>query len=187
MISSQYGTEFVHQEYDKIKKVYSIWLCAEPPKNRQNTITRYVMKEENIIGDVAEKREDYDLLTAVMICLGPEKEEKCQGVLKLLEVLLSSEKAAEEKTKVLSEEFDITMTEILEGGIYEMCNLSKGVEQKGFQRGVEQGMERGIEQETLRSIQSLMKTLHLTAEQAMEALQIETAKRTIYAEKLTVH
>lgn len=63
MISSQYGKEFVHQEYEKIKKVYSIWLCAEPPKNRQNTITRYVMKEENIIGDVAEKREDYDLLT----------------------------------------------------------------------------------------------------------------------------
>lgn len=184
MISSQYGTEFVHQEYDKIKKVYSIWLCAEPPKNRQNTITRYVMKEENIIGDVAEKREDYDLLTAVMICLGPEKEEKCQGVLKLLEVLLSSEKAAEEKTKVLSEEFDITMTEILEGGIYEMCNLSKGVEQKGFQRGMEQGIQQEREAGTLRSIQNLMETLHLTVEQAMDALKVEDSKRTVYAEKL---
>ena len=179
MISSQYGTEFVHQEYDKIKKVYSIWLCAEPPKNRQNTITRYVMQEENIIGDVAEKREDYDLLTAVMICLGPEEEEKCQGVLKLLEVPLSSEKAAEEKTKVLSEEFDITMTEILEGGIYEMCNLSKGVEQKGFQRGVEQGM--------LLAIQSLMKNKNLTAEEAMTDLGIEGAERSMYAEKLKMN
>lgn len=81
-------------------------------------------------------------------------------MLKLLEVLLSSEKAAEEKTKVLSEEFDITMTEILEGGIYEMCNLSKGVEQKGFQRGLEQGIQQEREAGTLRPIQNLMDTLH---------------------------
>lgn len=119
-----------------------------------------------------------------MICLGSEEEEQCQGVLKLLEVLLSSEKAAEEKTKVLSEEFDITMTEILEGGIYEMCNLSKGVEQKGFQRGMEQGIQQEREAGTLRSIQNLMGTLHLTVEQAMDALKVEDSKRTVYAEKL---
>lgn len=100
-------------------------------------------------------------------------------MLKLLDMLLSSEKATEEK-KVLSEEFEITMTEILEGGIHEMCNLSKGVAEKGFRRGMEQGME----QETLRSIQSLMETLHLTAEQAMEALKVEDAQRGMYAEKL---
>ena len=176
MISSQYGKEFVHQDYGNIKKVYSIWLTLEPPKSRQNTITRYVVREENIIGDVAEKREYYDLLTAVMIGLGDEEGEQCQGVLKLLEVLLSSEKAAEEKTRVLSEEFAITMTEILEGGIYDMCNLSKGVEQKGFRRGMEQGV--------LRSIQNLMETLHLTAEQAMDALKVEGSKRNEYAEQL---
>lgn len=92
---------------------------------------------------------------------------------------MPSEKTAEEKTKVLSEEFAITMTEILEGGIFEMCNLSKGVEQKGFQRGVEQGM--------LLAIQSLMKNKNLTAEEAMTDLGIEESKRSIYAEKLNVH
>lgn len=112
-------------------------------------------------------------------------------MLKLLDMLLSSEKATEEK-KVLSEEFEITMTEILEGGIHEMCNLSKGVAEKGFRRGMEQGLQQGLEQGiqqereagTLRSIQSLMETLHLTAEQAMEALKVEDAQRGMYAEKL---
>ena len=100
---------------------------------------------------------------------------------------MPSEKTAEEKTKVLSEEFAITMTEILEGGIYDMCNLSKGVEQKGFQRGIEQGIQQEREAGTLRSIQNLMDTLHLTAEQAMDALKVDTAKRSIYVEKLKMN
>lgn len=180
MVSSQYGKEFVHQDYGDIKKVYSIWLTLEPPKSRRNTITRYRVMEENIIGDVAEKKEHYDLLTAVMIGLGGEESEQYDGVLKLLSVLLSSEKAAEEKKKVLSEEFDITMTESIEGGLEEMCNLSKGVVEKGIAIGIQQEREAG----TLRSIQNLMETLQLTAEQAMDALKVEESKRSVYAEKL---
>ncbi len=32
MISSQYGVEFVDNQYEKICKVYSIWICANTPK-----------------------------------------------------------------------------------------------------------------------------------------------------------
>lgn len=131
-------------------------------------------------------------MTAVMIGLGDEESEQYDGVLKFLDMLLPSEKATEEKKKVLSEEFDITMTESIEGGIHEMCNLSKGVAEKGFrigmEQGLQQGLEQGIQQEretgTLRSIQSLMETLQLTAEQAMEALKVEESQRDVYAEKL---
>ena len=41
MISSQYGTEFTNSHYEKIKKVYSIWICMNPPRYKQNTITKY--------------------------------------------------------------------------------------------------------------------------------------------------
>ncbi len=54
LISAQYGTEFAEGHYEDIKKVYSIWICMNPPKNRQNSITRYYIAEENIIGDVKE-------------------------------------------------------------------------------------------------------------------------------------
>ena len=37
MISAQYGTEFTQSRYADIKKVYSIWVCARPPKNRAYT------------------------------------------------------------------------------------------------------------------------------------------------------
>ena len=48
MISAQYGTEFTKGEYGKIKKVYSIWVCMNPPKNRRNTITQYSIQEKHI-------------------------------------------------------------------------------------------------------------------------------------------
>ena len=48
MISSQYGREFTDSHYEKIKKVYSIWICVNPPKNRENTITRYRPVEEHL-------------------------------------------------------------------------------------------------------------------------------------------
>lgn len=62
MISAQYGTEFIHSEYQKIKKVYSIFVCMTPPKKRQNSITRYHLVEENLIGNVKEPVRNYDLL-----------------------------------------------------------------------------------------------------------------------------
>ena len=38
LISSQYGVEFSDAHYEKIKKVYSIWICMNPPKYRKNSI-----------------------------------------------------------------------------------------------------------------------------------------------------
>ena len=35
MISSQYGSEFTETHYEKIRKVYSIWICPNPPKKRE--------------------------------------------------------------------------------------------------------------------------------------------------------
>ena len=43
-----------------------------PPKNRENSITRYYITEENLVGSVKERKADYDLMAAVMICLGKE-------------------------------------------------------------------------------------------------------------------
>lgn len=108
MLSAQYGTVFTGSHYEKLEKVYTIWVCLNPPQYRENTITRYCIMEENIIGNVGEKREDYDLMAAVMICLGREDGENYSGILKLLEVLLSPEKEPEKK--ILEEDFEIEMT-----------------------------------------------------------------------------
>lgn len=184
IISSQYGVEFMDSHYEKIHKVYSIWICANPPKYRENTVSSYFIKEKNLIGKVKEKRENYDLLTVVMICLGSSESDNYTGILKLLDVLLSSEKEPEEKKKILQNDFEIKMTKTLESEVLEVCNLSKGVEEKGIAIGIERGFQRGIEQGILKSIENLMETLKLTAEQAMTALKIPEVERSKYASKL---
>ena len=128
-----------------------------------------------------EQKENYDLLTVVMICLGHAGDNNYTGILKLLDVLLSSEKEAEEKKKILQEDFDIAMTKTLESEVSAMCNLSKGVEERGIAIGLERGMERGLEAATLNAIRNLMETLKLTAEQAMEALKVPEEEKVKYA------
>ena len=59
MISAQHGPIFKKSEYGKIRKVYSIWVCTKPSDEFQNTLTRYSIRPEQLIGNAAEKSENY--------------------------------------------------------------------------------------------------------------------------------
>lgn len=72
----------------------------------------------------------------------------------------------------MEHEFDIPMTETIERKVEDMCNLSKGVEEKGFEKA------------ELQNIKSIMENLKMTAEQAMEALNIALDKRARYSSLL---
>ena len=50
-----------------------------------------------------------------------------------------------------------------------MCNLSKGVEQRGIEKGIEKGIAKGITQGILTTIKKLMENMNWTAQKAMEA------------------
>lgn len=153
MISSQYGTIFTNSHYEKIQKVYSIWICFNPPEKRKNSINIYSVKEKNVVGKVKEKEADYDLLTAVMICLDSGKEEK-EGnhqegteeseILRLLEVLFSTERELKEKEKILENEYGITMTYEEKEEVEKMCNLSEYVWEKGLTYGEVQNLVRMV-------------------------------------------
>lgn len=143
MISAQHGSVFTKAEYGKIKKVYSIWVCTNPPEEFQNSITSYSIEAEPLIGNAAEKVEDYDLMSVVMVCLGKPDTDNYTGILKFLEVLLSSRRAADEKKRILTEDFGVPMTTTFEGEVQEMCNLSQGVKEEGIEIGIEKGIEKG--------------------------------------------
>ena len=180
LVSSQYGTEFTNSHYEKIKKVYSIFICMNPPNYRKNTINQYSIQEEKVVGLYEEDIMNYDLLTAIIICLGDVDDEEATEILKLLEVLLSTERSTEEKKKILQEDFAIKMTQELEREVSEMCNLSDGVEQKGIAKGRAYGIAEGI----ATSIRKLTESMGWTIEQAMDALQIPTEERNGYLNML---
>ena len=88
-----------------------------------------------MIGNAVEKSENYDLMSVVTICLGEPGTENYTGIVKFMDVLLSSSRAATEKKKILEEEFGVAMNEELEREVLVMCNLSQGVKAEGINIG----------------------------------------------------
>ena len=200
MLSAQDGTVFAKAHYEKLRKVYSIWICTNPPKNREYTITRYHIAEENLLGNVHESERNYDLLSVVMVCLGKPDGRDKDSLLKLLSILLSRDTLPDDKKRVLREEFDIPMTLTLEKEVSLMCNLSDGVweegmeagrkqgmeagRKQGMEAGRKQGMEAGHKQGIVTALKNLVDSMGWTLEQAMNALQIPEANRAEYAARL---
>ncbi len=94
----------------KLKK-YIVYLSVWTHRNTEEiqlTVTLYRKKM------LLAMQKNYDLVTAVMLCLGVKDDEKASGILRLLEVLLSSDRNAEEKKKILQEEYGIEMTKKLD-------------------------------------------------------------------------
>ena len=136
MISAQHGPIFTKSEYGKIRKVYSIWICTQPSDDFENMLTRYSIKPEQLIGEAQEKTENYDLMSVVMICLGKPGTENHKGILKFMEVLLSSTRSGSEKKKILEEEFGVAIGEELEREVLEVRNLSQEGRQEGRIEGI---------------------------------------------------
>ncbi|TGY86958.1 hypothetical protein E5329_27615 [Petralouisia muris] len=111
-----------------------------------------------------------------MVCLGNAGDDKYTGILKLLDVLLSSERKPDEKKRILQDDFNIKMTRELESEVLLMCNLSKGIEEKGIKEGIKEGI--------LASIQNLMESMGWSAEQAMAALKIPESEQIQYVNGL---
>ena len=139
LISSQLGTEFKGDNYNDIKKVYSIWICTEVPKYAENTLTEYSMVQKNIVGNYPKGKNRYDLMSVIMIGLSEKiaKEKDEWKLHRLLETLLSSKISIETKKQVLEKEYDIKVSKKLDRRQKVMCNLSEGIEERGIKKGEE--------------------------------------------------
>ena len=143
MLSAQLDTEFTPRNYNDIKKVYSIWICMQVPDYAAYTITRYKVIPQSEYGHV-KKESRYDLLEAVMICLGKDEDVKKGNLLHgMLQTLLSEQLSPREKENILEEEYGIETTVEMEGGLQQMCTLSGLIEEKAIAKGIEQGIETG--------------------------------------------
>ena len=171
MLSAQYGREFVNAEYEKLKKVYSIWICTDGPFYKQNTINIYSVKEDSFVGEHVEPVNNYDLLTVVMIYTAVDFMDLQDDVIKMLSVLLSRNLDAQERMNILEDSFGIAMTEKVKQEVDEMCNLSKGIREEGEAIGIVKGEAIGELKERLKNVNALMDSLKVSALDAMEILK----------------
>ena len=112
---------FQHSDYGRIKKVCSIWICINHALQKDDVINTYRIQEtcETNIWHAA--KEDYDLITAVMVYPKKEavqtekeiasaveqKDENKQRLLELLKILFIKNLAIVDKKEQLQKGYDI--------------------------------------------------------------------------------
>ena len=176
LISRQKGSVFTNNHYEKIQKVYSIWICPDPKKENRNSIAKYGITQQEVIGSVNEPVENYDKIKVIVISLNDDGMDNRNDIIRLLSTLLSTSETVEKRKQILEDEFNIPMTKEIEKEVLEMCNLGQAVEMTG--------VKKGFEQATLENIKKMIKNLNLTAQQAMDALEIPKKDQALYAAKL---
>lgn len=107
----------------------------DTPRYAENTITKYEIEQKRILGSYNGKAR-YDLLSAVMVCLGKNGIENGEPSLHgLLSILLSNTLRPEEKERILDREYRIPVTERMKEEMNLMCNLSDLVEERAIEKG----------------------------------------------------
>lgn len=138
LISAQMDRDFKSPNYENISKVYSIWLCTNPIKSAENTLTRFTLQQENIVGNFPHS-DAKEIPNIVIVGLSPEivktaGENDELKLHRLLETILSNNVTPEEKDFILESEYEIESS-TFERRLQEMCDLSEAVEERGIEKG----------------------------------------------------
>ena len=191
MISSQAQREFSlsRSEYDKIKKVYSIWICVNVPEELENTISTYKYNHTFISCDSNGKTKDkdsvkgrYDLAEIDIIRLGKDLNSGNE-LQRFLKVLLSSGLSKEERKEILVDDYQIEFNEKTEEDVNTMCNLGEGLweeaEAKGKAEGKEEGLVQGKEEERKKNISCLAE--YIMSSEGLSREDAENKARDIFS------
>lgn len=135
LISAQRGTIFYKEDYGKIQKVYSIWICIDDLKLKEPKLTEFTLAKEERLGRRKQiEKKDYDLIDIIIIRLCEDPSNYSSDIIKLLTCLLTNKYDLEERKRILKEDYNIGMKEIYKG-VTDMSSLSEAVFQEGKLEG----------------------------------------------------
>ena len=175
MLTEQYGRYFSHSSYQKLRKVYSVWICMNAPDNVGNAMVEYKISKNDRIGNVPEEEKSYDKLSVILICLNTKKGPGEEGSLHhFLNVLLSPVLKPEEKAEIFSRVYGIKMEKEIRKELEGMCNLGEAIEEEAMKRGRKEGRREGKREgraeSLVKSVESAMKSFHVDLRTACEGL-----------------
>ena len=133
LISAEHETVFKNDDYGKIVKVYTIWICTSNFEKEEPRITEFVLDKKELLGkNYPVKKKDYDLLDIIIIRLCKNPNDYDSAIIRFLTYLLSHKFSVAERKRVLSQDYNIKMHEVLEG-VDTMSGLGAAVRQEGRQ------------------------------------------------------
>ena len=127
LVSSQKERDFVKTNYNDIKRVFSIWVCAGMDENNMAYVH---LAKDDLLGS-CQWEGGLDLLNIVMIGISnkiPEHDEKYE-LHRLLSTLFSMRLTVDEKIEIIKTEYSIQVDDNLRKEMSGMCNLSQWVKE----------------------------------------------------------
>ena len=141
-LSSQLSLVTDTTDYGSLEKCYSIWICRDDiPKDERYSVSFYEMSNVKNIGNCSAVKENYDLMTLVVIRLGDkvynmEKGSEGYELLRFLNAIMYPHR--DDFMDTVSEYIDFSENEEL----WRETNRMSGLGQSILEEGIEQGIER---------------------------------------------
>ena len=197
LVSEQKEDVFTNDRYEDLAEVVSVWIFLRPAEKDQGRVVEWSMAGRQLSDlDESDTRWKGGLkgLKVVAVCI-PDLDHvqwESHAVADLLGVWLNALLPAGERSERLKDGWDVELPPQQEEdtGMFEGAGRSlwKEGRQEGLQEGIQQGRREGIlqgkEEAVLENVRTLSARLHLSAEQAMDALDIPPEEREGIRKKL---
>ncbi len=174
LISSQKEKEFHGDDFNNLKKIFSIWVCMDVQNYRTDSIQEYRLTEKVLHGKFHDELKNYDLITIIILNLG--KNSTTHKLLNLLHLIFMELKTSEEKEKILRDEYNIEITQDMGEELSEMGGLMEPLLEIATEQAAEKAAAKATAETEIKTkledIRSAMKSWGLTAEDAMNGLNI---------------
>lgn len=154
MLSAEFDGKAETMNYNDLYKVYSIWICFDPPQYVSNTISRFKTVKEDVLGEVTIPEIDYNLMESVIIRLGKEEDAPDNKMYDLLYALFGNKPGNEKINKL--HELGYAGTS-LEKEAKTMISFSERTKEIGYNTGMQQGIQQGMQQATYDMILKMYK------------------------------
>ena len=174
LISSQKEKEFHGDDYNGLKKIYSIWICMDVQKYRADSIQEYRFTERLIHGKFTDEPDNYDLVRIVILNLGEDA--TSHELLNLLHLIFLDLKSSAEKEKILHDDYNLDITRDMKEELIKMGGLMEPLLNIAAKQAATQAATVAADESEkntlLTNIRSLMETMKWSTQQAMDALKI---------------
>ena len=147
-LSSQLSLVTGQTDYNALEKCYSIWICRDHiPAEEKNSISFYQFANCKNIGNASPLKENFDLLTLVVIRLGEieynvDKDNEAFDVLRFLNAIMYPH--THDFMDTISDYIDFSQNEELRQEVAQMRTYGQCVVEDCIMEGLSKGFEEGL-------------------------------------------
>ena len=137
LVSAEKGRDFIRDNYNDLRKVYSIWIILKPLAKDRNTVTRYSMRAESIVGDPDRAMPVMDTFNILFIYVGsyddslPDASAFPAAVFKLIE--------GKEQQSKAEDRFKISFDDLIAREVIGTSSVGMDAYNHGFREGKAEG------------------------------------------------